>query len=109
MMNAFSALLEARNPALGRFRSYHMQAGQDLFGTWLVEISYGRIGTPDHRLRYVAGDEAEARALVQRSLRRRASAKRRIGVPYCFRELIDPWQWVEIYAQVHVQVWPFRF
>jgi hypothetical protein len=41
MMNAFSALLEARDPALARFRSYRLHAGTDLFGTWLVEVTYG--------------------------------------------------------------------
>lgn len=92
-MNAFSALLEARDPALGRYRSYRLQAGTDLFGTWMVEVSYGRIGTPGRRLRYIAGDKAEARKLVQRSLRRRATAPRRIGVSYRIRELTDPWQW----------------
>ena len=70
-----------------------LEAGMDLFGTWLVEITYGRIGTRGRRLRYVAGNEAEARNLVRHSLRRRATAKKRIGVSYRFRELIDPWQW----------------
>ncbi len=93
MMNAFSALLEARDPALGRFRSYRLQAGQDLFGAWLVEVTYGRIGTPGRRLRYVAGDEVEARKLVHHCLRRRATAKQRIGVNYRFREFLDPWEW----------------
>jgi hypothetical protein len=96
MMNSFSALLEARDPVLGRLRSYRMEAGPDLFGTWLVEVTYGRIGTGGRRLRYVAGDEAEARKLVQHSLRRRATAKKRIGVSYRFRELIDPWQWLAL-------------
>jgi hypothetical protein len=99
MMNAFSALLEARDPALGRFRSYRLEAGRDLFGTWLVEVEYGRIGAAGHRLRYVAQDEAEARKLVHQTLRRRATAKRRIGVPYRFRELIDPWQWLSLTAE----------
>ena len=44
MMNAFSALMEARDPSLGRFRSYRLEAGTDLFGAWLVEVEYGRIG-----------------------------------------------------------------
>jgi hypothetical protein len=99
MMNAFSALLEARDPALGRFRSYRLEAGRDLFGAWLVEVTYGRIGTPGRRLRYVAGDEAEARKLVQQSLRRRATARKRIGVSYRFRELSNPWQWVSMLAE----------
>ncbi len=96
MMNAFSALLEARDPALGRFRSYRLEAGPDLFGAWLVEVTYGRIGAPGRCLRYAAADQAEAKKLVHHSLRRRATAKKRIGVSYHFRELIDPWQWVPI-------------
>ena len=96
MMNAFSALLEAREPSLGRFRSYRLEAGTDLFGSWLVDVTYGRIGAPGRRLRYVAGDEAEARKLVHKNLRRRATARKRIGVPYRFRELIDPWQWLSL-------------
>jgi|SRR5579884_1919281 len=95
MMNAFSALLEARDPSLGRFRSYRLEAGTDLFGAWLVQVTYGRIGTPGRQLRYVASDEAEAKKLVQRSLRRRATAPRRIGVPYRFRELIDFSHWLD--------------
>lgn len=94
MMNAFSALLEARDPTLGRYRSYRLEAGTDLFGVWLVEITFGRIDSPGRCLRYAAGDEAEARKLVGKTLRRRATAKKRIGVSYRLRELTDPWQWM---------------
>jgi hypothetical protein len=31
--------------------------------------------------------------LIRESLRRRESARKRIGVPYRFRQLIDPNQW----------------
>jgi hypothetical protein len=99
MMNAFSALLEARNPALGRFRSYRLEARRDLFGAWLVEITYGRIGTSGRRLRYVVSGEEDARQLVRKTLRRRATAKRRIGVSYRFCELADPWEWVPLPVQ----------
>src|SRR5690242_14222738 len=67
MMNAFDALLEARDPALGRFRAYRLEAGPDLLGAWQVVITYGRIGTPGRCVRYSAADEAEARKLVHRS------------------------------------------
>lgn len=40
MMNAFSALLVACDPVLGLFRSYGLEVGTDLFGEWLVEITY---------------------------------------------------------------------
>ncbi len=70
-----------------------------MFGAWLVDVTYGRIGTRGRRVHYVAADEAEARKLVQRSLRRRATAKKRIGVSYRFRELIDPSEWVSLAVQ----------
>ena len=41
----FHITLEARNPARRCFRQYRVEAGTDLFGVWVVEISYGRIGT----------------------------------------------------------------
>jgi hypothetical protein len=44
-MDAFSALLEARDPAQGRFRSYRLEAGIDLYVVWLVDVTSGRIGT----------------------------------------------------------------
>ncbi len=44
MMDSFSATLEARDPSLGRMRSYHLEAGTDLFGAWLVDVVYDRIG-----------------------------------------------------------------
>jgi hypothetical protein len=44
----------------------------------------------------VAKDELEAKKLVRESLRRRSSAKRRIGVAYHFRQLIDPKEWFTV-------------
>lgn len=93
MMDAFSAVLEARDPARGRMRSYRVEAGTDLFGEWLVEVTYGRIGAGGRSIRYPARDEAEARKLVGRALRRRGSARRRIGVSYRFCRLLDPSGW----------------
>jgi hypothetical protein len=48
MMDGFFATLEARDPSLGRMRSYHLEAGIDLFGAWLVDVVYGRIGASYH-------------------------------------------------------------
>jgi hypothetical protein len=96
MMSTFTALLEARDPELGRFRSYRLDAGVDLLGHWLVDITYGRIGTRGRRIRHVVSDETEAKKVVRESLRRRASAKRRIGVAYQFRQLNDPYQWFPV-------------
>jgi len=43
-MIVYSILLEADYPELNIRRSYLIEAGQDLFGNWIVEINYGRIG-----------------------------------------------------------------
>lgn len=94
MMSVFTALLQARDPARDCFRAYRLEAGPDLFGSWLVEATYGRIGTPGHTVRHVAGDEAAARKIVRHCLQRRATAPRRIGVAYQLRELHDPGQWL---------------
>ena len=92
----FRITLEARNPARGCLRHYRVEAGTDLFGVWLVEISYGRIGAVGRSRSYVVRDEAEARRLVRRILKRRTTAPRRIGVAYRILDLIDPagWVWV---------------
>jgi hypothetical protein len=94
MMSVFTARLEASDPARDCFRSYLLDAGLDLFGTWLVDATYGRIGIPGRTVRYVAEDEGHARRIVHQRLQRRATALRRIGVPYRLRELSDPDQWI---------------
>jgi hypothetical protein len=95
-MIAFTALLEARDPSLGRSRAYLLEADTDLLGAWLVDVTYGRIGTPGRRIRHNVAKEDEARKLVRESLLRRASAGRRIGVAYPFRQLNDPHQWFPV-------------
>ena len=37
--------LEARSPARRCHRAYEIAVSPDLFGAWLVEMTYGRIGT----------------------------------------------------------------
>ena len=70
----FRITLEARNPARRCLRQYRVEAGTDLFGVWVVEITYGRIGTAGRSRSYVVRDEGEARHLARSILKRRASA-----------------------------------
>jgi hypothetical protein len=70
----FRITLEARNLARRCLRQYRVDAGTDLFGVWVVEISYGRIGAAGRSRCYVLRDEGEARHLAQSILKRRASA-----------------------------------
>jgi predicted DNA-binding WGR domain protein len=95
-MDSFSIRLEARDPACNHFRAYRIDAGTDLLGDWLVDVTYGRIGTPGRTIRHVASDEAEARKIVRHCLQRRRTAPRRIGVAYQLRELHDPSQWLPV-------------
>ena len=39
----FHIRLEAKNPEKGHLRAYRIDAGQDLFGQWNIEVTYGRI------------------------------------------------------------------
>ena len=94
-MNVFYAALEACNPERGHKRAYRLEAGTDLFGDWLVDVTYGRIGPGGRTIRYLARDEAEAKKLVQQSLKRRGTARKRIGVGYQIKELSDPAGWID--------------
>jgi hypothetical protein len=81
-MTGFSITLEARNPERGHYRAYRLEAAPDLFGVWLVEASFGRIGCTGRTMAYAASDEAEARRIVHSHLKRRATAPQRIGTTY---------------------------
>ena len=43
-MTSLSIKLEARSAVHRCFRAYQIDVDTDLFGVWLVEMSYGRIG-----------------------------------------------------------------
>ena len=81
-MMEFSILLEACDPARNIHRAYHIAGGQDLFGDWIVQLTYGRIGARGHTKTVAVGDEAAARRYVQSCLRKRETAPKRIGIPY---------------------------
>jgi len=89
----FHIRLEAKNPEKGHLRAYSIDAGQDLYGQWNIEVNFGRIGRRGRSVTYSAADDATAAAIVRNCLQRRASAPKRIGVPYAVRELIDPRGW----------------
>ena len=65
--------LEARDLVANRQRRWSVEIGRDLFGMFVVDIEFGRIGTAGRRLRHVFRDHPEAQAYVGRGLRRRAT------------------------------------
>jgi predicted DNA-binding WGR domain protein len=91
----FHIELQARDPERNRWRFYRIEAGRDLFGDWVVRLTYGRIGARGQTKTQVAPDAAAAAKLVRACLRRRQSAPRRIGVAYEVRAKFDPHRWAE--------------
>ena len=80
--DSFCVALEARSPARRCLRAYEIEVTEDLFGAWLLRITYGRIGTPGRTKVRSFQTDIEAAAQVRTCLRRRASAPRRVGVAY---------------------------
>jgi predicted DNA-binding WGR domain protein len=74
--------LTAIDPARNIRRRYRIAVDRDLFGGWVVETAWGRIGAAGSCARHRFDDAAEAARFVQRTLARRASAPRRIGAAY---------------------------
>jgi predicted DNA-binding WGR domain protein len=55
-MMTHAAYLEARDPARNIYRAYCIDYGQDLFDNWIVEVTYGRIGSKGCSLIVVVKD-----------------------------------------------------
>jgi len=94
-MNYFHVYLEARNPEKQLMRSYKIDAAKDLFGMWMVEIRYGRIGTFGRLITHSAPDEAGVIKIIKSCLSRRSTAPQRIGAPYQILECLDPNGWIK--------------
>jgi predicted DNA-binding WGR domain protein len=80
--NEIAILLQGRNPAANCHRAWRVEAGLDLFGKWIVRVSFGRIGCRGRTIAREFASEEEARSFVRNGLRRRRSAVRRCGVDY---------------------------
>ena len=65
----------------------------DLFGAWLVEMSYGRIGTFGRTKARSFSTADAAAAAVKACLRKRASAPHRIGVAYRLKSAAQYGDW----------------
>jgi len=92
----FSVELAAIDTSRNCRRRYRIEAAQDLLGAWLVTVTFGRLGSVGRSVTYVVDDEDQARRTVRACLRRRASAPRRIGVPYRVRDLHASSAWADI-------------
>ncbi len=74
--------LVAVDAARGVHRRWQVAVTRDLFGYWLVERAWGRIGAGGRTRIDSFADAGAAHAHAHRLLARRAGARRRIGVAY---------------------------
>lgn len=74
--------LVALDPARNIRRRYEIFVSRDLFGAFIVEMRWGRIGARGQGKRLSFADPASAERHVAATLRRRGTAPTRIGVPY---------------------------
>lgn len=75
-------LLRAIDPTRNVARDYSIWITPNLFGQWIVETRWGRIGTSGKSQQRSFADPLAARAYVRSVLRTRRRARARIGVDY---------------------------
>jgi len=81
-MMELTIYLEATAPDKNIYRAYQIAAGPDIFGDWIVELTYGRIGKKGRRKVRVLAGEFETQQYVRQCLKRRESAVKRLGTGY---------------------------
>ena len=79
---------------LGNFSSYYIEAGKDMFGNWIVEINYGRIGCKGRKKIFLINCEEDAKMEVKKRLKKRERLVKKIGVGYSVK-LVYGKDWFE--------------
>lgn len=74
--------LRAIDPARNIARDYSIWIAMDLFGLWVVETCWGRIGARGQRQQRSFMNAGAAQDYVRSILKKRHGAHRRIGVEY---------------------------
>lgn len=74
--------LEAHDPKRNIHRRYEIARSPDLFGWTLIELRWGRAGSDLRAKMLAAPTTQDADKLVRQVLRKRAGARKRIGVAY---------------------------
>ena len=74
--------LKAINPDKNIYRWYEIKQSHNLFGTWSLIISSGRIGTKGRTRVLPFKTKTEMTTTLQKILKKRLTAERRIGCNY---------------------------
>jgi predicted DNA-binding WGR domain protein len=76
--------LQAIDAARNIARDYQIYVACDLFGHWIINTHWGRIGTRGQQKTESFLMKSQASRHIQIILKRRSYAKQRIGVAYVF-------------------------
>ena len=81
-MRSWCVRLEAKCAARGCFRSYEIALGPDLFGAWMVEMNYGRVGTAGRTkvrsFETVEAAQAQVRVCLRKACDRTTADRRQV-------------------------------
>ena len=86
MQGELRLVLEAHHTERNHHRRYELEVGQDIFGTWTLTVRHGRCGSRCQESVFAAEQSEPLRRVAMKRLRRRHSAKRRIGCEYRIAE-----------------------
>jgi len=90
----FVIRLEAESPVTRLPRVYQLSVDRDLFGTWVVDIAFGRRGCRGRVMRKLAETEQAVRRLLRQRLRRRTAAPSPSGLAYEIRQVAGELHWL---------------
>lgn len=82
MLNLLTVHLEAIFLENNVFRKYEIYVGKDLFDSWMITTSNGRIGTSGKLRNYSFDSFERLQKKLQQLLKKRQSAHKRIGTDY---------------------------
>jgi predicted DNA-binding WGR domain protein len=74
--------LQAIDPSRNIARDYQIYAARDLFGHWIIETHWGRIGMRGQQKTHSFTEIKQAAQFIRTTLARRANTRRRFGVAY---------------------------
>ncbi|MES2206754.1 MAG: hypothetical protein V4525_08165 [Pseudomonadota bacterium] len=94
-------LLEASHPPKNIFRAYYICAYYDLFGSLMVDVTYGRIGSKGKCSTFFMEHPNDAKAFIMQLLKKRETSLKRIGVSYLLKYYAGHWDMEEV-------LFPFR-
>lgn len=97
-MSLLSCFLEAHSEEHNHHRFYHLEVTKNLFDSWTVETRYGRVASYGPKAQgqkklYMVDNKSDVIKLVIKILKKRLSAKKRIGTPYLFKHIALNEKW----------------